>query len=433
MKKLEYLKLAMRHGVYRHRGWVITAFSITKEKEIKKKYPYMLLVKPWGYSFLDEGFEEIKIDDSVPNQPLFIFKETIIIDPSWIDNLKDKIETSIGRLLFNYFCLVNTFGPKLPYQNAKPTSVSKIEEIIAPRLKSTPEKESDRSNQYFYCDEKIKFDDALQDFSTLSQLAAWSATRKAIIAPTGIKEFKAAALKRYEGKLNDPVEVSKLEGELKAFDDAFLKDDPAYGTFLAGKITNQSRKKLYLMAGNELGFGDPLKSNTVTNSLHEGIPTDPVQFARAMNGSRAGSFSRGSETVKGGVSAKYLLRSANNFIIEDKDCGVKYGITLEFDQFNIRTLVGRYIIEGNKTTLVENKEAAANYLGKVLKVRSPMYCKLNGEHLCRICSGENLFRYPKGLTIPLTEISAAILIASLKVMHTSGTSTAKLNLAKSLT
>ena len=64
-------------------------------------------------------------------------------------------------------------------------------------------------------------------------------------------------------------------------------------------------------------FTDKVTITPVINSLQEGWPTDPVEFTAMMNGLRYASFSRGSETVKGGVSAKYLLRAGNNFKIVD--------------------------------------------------------------------------------------------------------------------
>lgn len=431
MKKLDYLKLAFKHRLFRHRAWIITVFSVTKPMEGQDNYYLRLIPQPWGYSFIDETGVEQKIEDSKPGEPLFTFKDRLTIDPSWIENVTGTGETSVGNLLFNHFCIVSSFGAKFPFVFGR-TSVDKLEDIIAQRLQDTPKTEADRSSQFFYVDEYVKFVNALQDFSSLSQLSAYSATPKAILPPTGIDAFKKELLKKYEGKLDDPVEISKFEKELLAFDDAFLKDDPAYGTFLAGKITATARKKLFLTMGNEQGFGDSLKASPVTNSLHEGWPTDARQYTAMMNGLRVASFARGAETVKGGVSAKYLLRAANNFKIEDKDCGVTYGIERTFTDKETDLLVSRYVITGAQSKLVENKEAAANYLGKALRVRSPMYCKLPGDTVCRVCAGERLFKYPTGLTIPLTEISAVILAASMKKMHTSGTSTAKLNLASSI-
>lgn len=431
MKKIEYLKIAVQNKLYVHKSWIYKAFSITKPKEQQSEAYGDLIIEPWGYSAVGSNGKE-KIDDAVANEPLFRFKDKVKIDSSWATNLKEPIETTIGNLLFNHIAILSTFGDKFPYVTGK-VQVSKLEDFIATKLQDTPEDESKRSNQYFYVDEYTKFIDALQYLSMFSQLTTWAATPKGIVAPTGIKEFKAQLIQKYEGKLHDPVELAKFEDELKAFDDEFLKDDPANGTFLAGKAKNVARKKMFLNVGTGLRFDNKMEVNPILSSLDEGWPTDPEHFKDAMNDLRAGSFSRGAETVKGGVSAKYLLRSANNFKIEDKDCGTYLGIRRKFKPGEEQHLTGRHVVKGNKSILVENNTIASNYLNQEIVVRSPMYCKLPGDSICRICAGERLFKYPNGLGIPLTEISSILLTASLKVMHGTVLSTAKMNLKEAFT
>lgn len=433
MKKIEYLKKSLLSELYRYKWFSITCFSITKFQENARVIPYRLTPQPWGFSFVDEHGEEFKIDDAKPNEALFRFSDPITVDETWAPNINGTIETTVGRVFVNAFAIAPIFGNRIPFIN-KRFGVTDVEDMISPTMLSVPKDPSKRDKSKIYTDDYIGFVNRLQDLRSLSQLATWSATPKGLLPPTGIEAFKKDLLEnKYKGKLNDPVEVSKFEGELLKFDDDFLKDDPAYGTMLAGKITKTSRKKLFLTMGNELGFGDPLKSNTVTNSLNEGWPTDPKQFVNMMNGLRYGSFARGAETVNGGVSAKILLRAANNFMIVDTDCGVPYGKIYHITNDDLKQLVNRYVIVNKQPKLVENVEAAGNYLGKVIQIRSPQYCKITGDRICRTCAGENLAMFPTGLTIPLTEVSAVILAASLKLMHTSGTSTAKLNLAEALT
>jgi hypothetical protein len=311
--------------------------------------------------------------------------------------------------------------------------VSRVEDYVAPLLQDTPTDESKRDPSKYYVDEYVKFVNALQFISNLAQLTAISATPKALVAPPGIKAFKAQLLEKYKGKLHDPVELSKFEDELLAYDKEFLKDDPAFGSFLSGKILHTARKKMFLNIGADKGFTDSLEVIPVTNSLEEGWPTDPTEYTAMMNSLRSGSFSRGAETVKGGVSAKVLLRAANNYTIQDTDCQTKLGITRLYDDKVIGKLIGRYVIVNGSATLIESEEQARQYLDKKILVRSPMYCRLEGPNLCRICAGEKLFKFPTGITIPLTEISSIILATSLKAMHSNVLSTAKIELNKHFT
>jgi hypothetical protein len=149
-----------------------------------------------------------------------------------------------------------------------------------------------------------------------------------------------------------------------------------------------------------------------------------------MNGIRSASFSRGSETVKGGVAAKVLLRAANNFVINSNDCGSKLGIKRKYNETNVNALVGRYVISNGKSILVEDKQQASSYIGKEIITRSPAFCKEKGDVICKVCAGNNLASYPTGISIPLTEISSIILVASLKKMHASELKLGKLNLSE---
>lgn len=434
MKKIDLIKNAFISRNYRFYAWIITAFTVTRESnKITRDYPYKIFSREWGYECLNADMVLEKIDDAPAGKPLFTFIEEITIDPTWIPSLKGgPVTTTIGCLLANYFTLFEAFGERFPYHN-KEFSIRDIEDnYIAPKLRDDPKPGAERNPGFFYCDEHVKFGNCIQDWKMLATITNWSATPKAITPPTGIEKFKASIMPKYEGRLTDPVAVSQLEAELKDFDSEYLKDDPSAKTLLQGKIKNNSRKKLFLVVGNETGFTDGLKANTVTRSLHEGWPTDPVQFSYMMNGSRSGSFARGAETVNGGVAAKYLLRAANGYAVEDGDCGVMFTHDVVIDEETVGTIVGRSVLLNGRAKLIENKAEAENYLGKLIKLRSPMYCKLGKQRLCRVCAGERLAMNPTGLTIPLTEISAIILAASLKKMHVSGTSTARLDITKVL-
>lgn len=433
MKRIDYLKLALQLKLYAKKAWLITAFSVTKASSTEN-YPGKLIPQPWGYTFVTEDGSIESIDDAAVDTtsvPLFNFKDPITIDNTWASNVTTPIVTTVGNVLFNAICIVESFGSKHSFTIGR-VSISKLEDAIAKLLKDTPSVDKERSTSYYYVDEYIRFVDSLQFISTLTQIATVSATRKTITAPTGLQEFKAGLIKKYDDTLNDPVVLARYEAELLAFDDAYMQGDPANNTFVAGKIKHTARKKMFLSMGAELQFSNSQTVVPITNSLKEGWPTDKKRFTAAMNGLRVGSFSRGAETVKGGVSAKYLLRAANNFKITDTDCGSKLGVTRLYTKDNVAQLEGRYLILGPKLQFVETVEQANGYIGSTLTIRSPMYCKLKGDNICKICAGNRLAQYPNGLTIPLTEISAIILAASLKLMHVSSTTTAKLRLAQSL-
>jgi hypothetical protein len=412
---------------------VISAFATIKEDPTATSvnvYPGKIVRQSWGYGYIDEDVKIQPIDRSMA-MPLYSFKEIIPVDATWCMNITAPIETTIGRLLFNLLCLVPAFDTRIPYING-PAVVSKIEDIIAPKLQNTPPAGTERSTEYIYVDEYIRFADSLQYISSLSQITCWAATEKNIRAPDGIKAFKAKLITKYGDSLKDPVQLAAFEAELRDYDEAFMKGDPSNGTFVAGKVKNIARKKMFLSIGSEKGFTETLEAAPILNSLDEGWPTDPEQFTVLMNSSRSASYSRGSETVKGGVSAKVLLRAANNFRIIDTDCQSKLGITRTFDDSNIEQLVGRYILTPS-LVLVEKTTDAVNYLNRDIIVRSPMWCQMPGDTICKVCSGVKLAQFPTGITIPVTEISSIILAASMAAMHAQVLSTATIDVQKHFT
>lgn len=427
MKRLDYLKLVLNNDIVTNKSWIVNAFAMTKDsKDLNTQY-LSLTRQSWGLSFYNGKGELERIEDSKPNEPLFIFKEKIEVDNSWAPNIKEPIITSVGNLIFNRLCILPCFGSKMEFFTNRVT-VERIENLIAVKLKDTPKEGEERSTEYYYVDEYIKLRDSLDTINTFSQLCTWAATPKNITPPTGIEAFKTQLDIKYEGQLANPIKIAEYEGELKKFDDDYLADDPSNDTFITKKMRENSRKQLFLTIGSETGFEEGTNHTFIRNSLNEGWPTDPKEFTAMMNSLRSGSFSRGAETVNGGVAAKTLLRAANSYKIIDNDCGTTLGIKRKYSDNNINYLVGRKIFSGNNTVNIDNIDEAKRYIGKDLIARSPMYCMSEGETICANCASTALSQYSTGLTIPLTEISAIILATSMAKMHSNVLSVTKLNI-----
>ncbi len=436
MKKLDYLKLAIKSRCYRKRSWVMSAFAIVKEgPEDYLKDPYVgrLIQDPIGYKVcLGPGVPLEVIEGAKAGQPLFNFKERLTVDESFEINATAPLETSVGNVLVNAVALYEAFGTRFPFATGR-ISVEKLEDIIAPKLKDTPAEGEVRDPGSYYVDEYVKFVDHLQFISGLSQLCVYSATEKIMVSAPGLKEFKAKLLQKYDGQLSDPVKLAQFEKELSDFDEAFVKDDPTNGIVLSGKVKANARRKMFLSLGSDISFSDSLEATPVVQSLEEGWPTDPKLFTAMMNGSRAGSFSRGAETVKGGVSAKVMLRATSNFTIKGEDCGTQVGKARTFTSENIEQLVGRTVKTSGGWKLVENSSDAVNFVGKPLIVRSPMFCHSAGDSICKTCAGVRLSENPNGLSTPITEVSAIILATSMKAMHGTTLTTKRLDIQTAFT
>ncbi len=417
MKKQDYYKLAIKSRKFEKKAWVVSAFAKTRSSnDIKTLKPLDIFQSEKTYGFMTSEGQIEMLEDAPVSQPLFRFLDPILVDKSWASNAPEQpTATTYGNVLFNASATQFAFGDKVGFVFGK-VSISKIEDLIAKVL--TSDGEPLKTPKHIYVHEYIKFVDALQYILGLASLCAISATEKNIQTAPGLEDFKKELIKKYGSSLNDPTVYVQFEKELTDFDNAYLKGDPSLRGFLSGKVKNVARKKMYLTIGTEQGFKAGVMAAPVVNSLHEGWPSkDPKQFTSLMNSLRVGSFSRGNETMRGGVAAKILLRAASNFKITIDDCGTKLALSRVYKDYDVENLVGRYILQGQGFQQIETIEQAKTLIGKSVKVRSPMYCKVPGDAICKVCAGSKLSDMPNGLTIPLTDISAVILTTSLKAMH----------------
>ena len=429
MNKIEYFKKAIKSELFKKKAWIISAFTVTNEgpEDYKKdSYNYRLVRSGNLMQFLDAG-DLVKIDDYIPGEPLFAFKDEFVVDNDLCINVTEPIVTTYGNVLFNCISITRSFGNKIPFITGR-VSINSIENIIASKLESVPDKGTERKQEFIYVDEYIKFVDSLEFLKGLSFISVVTTTEKSITSPPGLEEFKQSLMKKYGDKLQDPVYLSNFEKELQAFDEEYLKDDPSNGIFLSGKTKDLSRKKTKLVIGGDAGFTSGLKLTPVTNSLEQGWPTEPKEIVSMMNTLRFGSYARGNETEKGGVTGKVLTRAGNNFKILEEDCNTTLGITKVIYPHLAYKLVGRYIMKNNTWVLVKDKDEANTYIGKIIMIRSPMYCKHLGDRICRYCAGERLALNANGILTALLEVSNIIVTASMKQMHGAVLSTQELNI-----
>lgn len=430
MKKLEYLKKFVLANRYRYKKLIIDLFALRRSSQFDRNETnaYRIVRDATGVFFIDpeNDYSNTKLEDADIKSPLFQFSDRLTIDNTWIPNVDKQTETSIGNLLFNLVSIVPAFGNKIPFILGK-ASVHTVEDIVATKLKDTPPTDSNRDPNFIYVDEYLKFIDSLEFIKGWAQIATIALTAKTITPPPGMKEFKANLVKKYGDKLSDPVYVAQMEKEMAQYDLEYLKDDPSLGKFNSGKMLTTVRKKLFHSIGTNRGFKYSATVKPIMNSLSDGQPTDPIGFSASINDSRIGSYSRGAETVNGGVVAKGLLRASNFIKIVEEDCGTKLGLMRRFTEKDIDQLIGRYILDNKKSILI-TKDTAKQYINKDVEVRSNMYCKSNGVTYCKYCSGENLSRNENGVIIGFTEFSGAILGASMGAMHASELKVAKLDI-----
>lgn len=425
MNKRELFIKAMQAGLYRKLDWVTRAFSMTMDAP--GEYGYQIKSDVAGHYYLDPDNlkEYIKIEDGVPNVPLYSARENVDIGPSDIVNLKEDIITTYGNLLSNYILLVHPFKDKIPYINKK-FSLGKIEDFILPIFKSNPPLGVDRDPAFIYVDEYLALGDAVIYSCGLAQLFTWGLTEKIVIPPEWVVEEKAKLIEKYKGRLNEAATVALIDAELVRLYKEHIKGDPGANFLISQKSTGTVAKKKYLMVGGELGLSeDTVNVALIQNSLAEGW--DVNAFPEMNNTLRAGSFNRGAQTVLGGVAVKGLLRASANLNVSSDDCGSRIGVVADITVDNQSRFVGRSVILKEGTEVMYKEEDVGRYLGKRTMIRSPMYCKLDKTDYCKVCLGERLANNPEGLSIAVSEYGSTFLGIFLSMAHSKALQLAKLD------
>lgn len=427
---------AMAAEEYRRRAWVIAAFALIREDaEAWKKdpYPYRLVQTPTGFFYVDPANAGAlsPITGAKAGEPLFHVKERVVVANRSIPNLQirsHQLETTYGRILFNYVALVYPFGNKLPYIDGR-VKPSDVEDMILPKLQDTPPPDAVRSNDFIYVDEYLKFCDAMFYLTSFTQICVPAATAKTMTAAPGIVEFKQKLLAENKDRLHDPAVIAKIDAALVEYDRAYLKGDLGEGFLISGKSFNIVRKKLFSMHGAEVGLTESVNVDLIENSLSQGW--DIKKFPAMNNSLRAGSFNRGAQTVLGGESVKWLLRASSNIMVTKPDCGSRLGNTWDIDGDNYERIIGFHVITKTGSELV-TAEMAQSLVGKKVTIRSPMFCKLEKTDYCEACVGTRLAANPTALSSAITKYGSDFLGMFMSAAHAKGLMLAKMDYKKVL-
>jgi len=429
LTKLEYLKKAISSNIVENKSWYISCFAIPILKdELNWEYKNLneIVTKTDGLYFIDidsEGNKQlIKISDYKKDEPLFNFQELIEIDGSWLPTIKSKIQTKIGILIVNRLVFYPAFKLKLEYIN-NTIKIPDIENMLANKVVSDKIAKPDdiTVSEMIICIDNFNF------LSNLANLINIAATPKTITPPPNIEQEKKKLLKEYEGQLSDPVKLVELENKLNALDQEYLKDDIA-ASKIFNKKSKTARKKMYLMFGDSMDFKKTSASNTIISSLQEGVETTEEEFPKYMNDLRLGSYSRGALTQLGGYTYKILQRSLSNLSITPNECDTKIGLKRNIEEYNYSKLINRYIKEDNKWKLIENKDIAKKYIGKLVEIRSSMFCTSPGNTICYKCMNEVYKQFPTGITNIASELSGILLSLFMKLMHSTQTESTVINI-----
>ena len=346
----------------------------------------------------------VQINESIINtySPLILYKNDI-------ENLtEDKIATTYGRYLANYYLLASVFGDKIPYQNDV-WNVGKVESEISKKM----------IHKVINPEQCGKYIDHAYFYSSYGDIFGPTLSRKSTTSDKRLIELRKSMLAdlKKQGKENDISELVKVENTLINEDKKNLENDSSmafYGD--SGKKFNIHRKRQYGTLGILETF-EKTKGNYdyVPGSLSEGWNID--SFVSIANEIRKGTYERGISTANGGLKTKQMIRTLQDVDITSDDCHTKRYLTIHLTKNNIKSYVNMNMVntDGSLTTLTD--ENISNYIDKTVQFRSVMYC-IQPDGYCYKCSGKSFENLEfKSIGTQPIDLGSVFLKLSLKAMH----------------
>lgn len=462
MDKAAFYKMAMKAGAYARKDWVLSAFAVTRRKqapvmkEAGANHPHVKPAvmrafngdtstpdpiamadddKPYDIRYnrestevyipVEGGFQWIPIADQIPMTALFVAGQPLTVNPEDIMNLSETVESTYGDLLFNYIGLVHPFGDRIPYQ-VGPVKIRKVEALISKKLCDNVEiagvePRPDQIPVWMY----MKYGRCMGALAGYTQLFVPTLTPKSLSTNQAIMVRRAELLEEHKERLHDPVIVAQIQNELIQMDKDNLKGDPSEGFFISNKTWGTARKRMFSIHGPEAGFNEGGNAELVVNSLNEGW--DVSKLPAMFNSSRAGSFYRGALTALGGEAVKFFMRVFQNTNISQDDCGSKLTVSRLIDGDRLGYYEGMWevLADGSVSELTEDRLPAL--AGKVVKTRSPIYCKTGHTDYCAKCCGQRLASNPFGVGAENTGVASMFMGIMMASAHAKELKTADLD------
>ena len=369
-----------------------------------------------GYYYVNVDGESHKITDRTIDVPLVDVSDKVELSKLNLVNITDKQKSEISRVgivIINKLMMESVFGNRLTFINGKIKNKT-IEKFISNGL---IEDEITVTEYKKYILHKGLVE-------TFSRLVTISGTKKGLLPPDGINEYKIKLSKELAAKHGEDWDtnftyIAEYEAAVKKYDDEYLSDDPANNKYISGKVKNEARRKLYLSFGAELGFNKTAtRGKLIKGSLKDGYPKDKEQLTTMFNTARSGLYDRGSETQQGGVVAKDSLRATSSIKLNIDDCKTKETRPVTITKDNAGKYRRRNIVVKGKIVSMDNPE---DYIGKRVDLRTPIYClgDKKGATFCKVCAGNLMRNYETGVSLLISDIAGIILNTAMKSMHSS--------------
>ncbi|PTU25906.1 hypothetical protein Goe21_02840 [Bacillus phage vB_BsuM-Goe21] len=323
-----------------------------------------------------------------------------------------SMTTTVGRYIFNLFMLSPKIIQLVGYQNISfdDGNIGGLENTLSEYLIE------DKITVQEFAD----YIDKLQwlGFITAKFLNA-SLTYDLLEIPKETDALKKKLIQEHKKALEsgDLIAINKIEKQLVADAKGRVSDIPDYQIYASGARGSfgNNYKNTTLLRGAIKNLANPDQVHISDASLMEGIPPEEIQYYSDII--TQASYSRAVGTREGGYESKKLSAAFQNIVLDDEgsDCHTKKTVTVELNKGNANMFMYRYIVENNKLVLLTS-DNINNYIGKIVNVRSPLYCL--SKQYCSKCAGELYYRLGiRNVGIISNRIGTSLLNASLKAFH----------------
>lgn len=390
----------------------ITAnLSLTKDKDLNIEENYTLVSDNINIYAIAGSGDTISLICLCPvGNPPILIREPLILYKGDIENLKeDKIVTTYGRFVANYLIFTSVFGDTFEYLN-KIFNAGDIEKNIISPAAIAERIEAHQCGKYI---------DNSYYLSGLGDIISPTLTRKATTENKEIVKERKRLFKELEeqNKETNTKELVNLENKLIKMDKDNLKDDPSY-MFLtdSGKKFNVARKRQYGTVGVLETFEKKKgRYDFINGSLSEGW--NIKSFVEICNEIRKGSYERGISTAAGGLITKQFVRALQNESITGEDCHTKRTLNILLTKNNVKEYYHSNMVMNDGTYKELTPENADQYIGKVVHLRSMMYCEQN-PGFCFVCAGREFKNLGfKNVGTQPIQMSGRLMMIPMKAMH----------------
>lgn len=379
------------------------------------------------FSYKPEDINRVLIEEkfcNIDDKPAYFNVTDIITLPKNKLGNPSTIETTVGRYIVNLFLFHPIFTNIVGYIN-KPFDkdvMTSFLDIITEKLLNEEVSTSDMGKLL----DRINW----MGFS----LASYFNTNVTLNSLKPLKKVMKARdelTKKYakEIKKKDPIILTKIGKDLEKIAREELKGDSGMDMYDSGaaKDFSNTYKNMSIMRGAIKDIDKPGEFHVSLENLMNGIPKE--DYYKYADISIDGSYSRGVQTAVGGYLFKKFTMAFQTIVLDEdpnSDCKSKKYIEIILTEFNKRFFNERYILDGNKLTLL-NSQNISNYIGKKIKLRSSLFC--TAEKICSKCAGM-LYHKMKIYNVGLasSKLASLILLQSMKSFHNSTIKTKKIRI-----